>query len=414
MNSIRPGLFALIGAAGLSLAGAMVQPAAAQDKVLDWQDMRDWSVTCNANRYCIGLTTGKSKDGNRLSFKLERSKKDYARIYVTVNPKNQKLELGDHVDVDITGHDYHFFGDVKKVYKGNEMAFAEKATNKSITKLREGRFATITVKSKAGLTVKYDVSLQGVSSVLAMMDVVQGRLDREDAAVVTGGEGASLPSHYDLSAGKAPPAPAADEKDEQQKDPEEDIVYPDEDEQPAQNTANSNAGSDNSEEIEDSGIGSAFYIYNVKELPDEVQMPGYRMLGCDFPNVVQGYGARSVSVEPGVAFYFVPCQGGDVNVAHYVALEVSGSVHILDFQEGASETGDRVSLVSNPAWDAEKELLSVIEYHSPQSDCGKHEWHNMAWDERVLYLSEFRLKSTCDGKFTPPESWPVEWDGEGG
>lgn len=139
-------------------------------------------------------------------FKLERGNKVDARIFVTTAPIGKTLTLRSHISVDIIGHDYEFFGSVQKVYDGNEAAFAESYTNKSIQKLREGRFATITVKFGDDIgTVACGVSLQGVSSVLAMMDVVQGRLDRVDAAVIRGGEAKTLTSYHDLSAGRGPP-----------------------------------------------------------------------------------------------------------------------------------------------------------------------------------------------------------------
>lgn len=372
---------------------------------LEPQVMRDWTVRCHDSRYCIAETPGKSASGEKMLFKLERSGKPDAKIFVTTAPDGPELSLNSHVKVEIVGHDYSFWGDVSKVYDGNQMAFVESPQNRSIQKLRSGRFATITVKFGDGKpTIAYDVSLQGVSSVLAAMDVVQGRLDREDAAVVTGGEDKSLTSHYDLAAASAPEKPGPDEKSYITKDPEEDIEYP------TDSPADPPAG-DGSEE--ESGLGETTIVYDIKQLPDEVQMPGYRMLDCDFPAAVEAFGAQTINLEPGVFLYFVACQNADVNVPFYAALEVAGSVETLEFQEPASATGQRISLITNPSWDKQRSVLTSYQYFSPEQDCGQYEVHMFDPVSNLFNLSEYRRKETCDGVQTSPKDYPMEWNGEG-
>ena len=362
--------------------------------------MRDWTVRCSDTRYCIAETPGKSANGDEMLFKLERSNKVDAIIYVTTAPKGIELSLNSHITVEVVGHDYGFHGNVKRVYDGNEAAFTERPGNKSIQKLREGRFGVVTVKFGDGKgTVKYDVSLQGVSSVLAMMDVIQGRLDREDAAVVIGGEAKTLTSHYDFSAGKAP-APSKEKGEAKAKDPEEDIEYPDEDET-------------ETESPEESGLGQADLVYDAGKLPDRVLMPGYRMLDCDLPNAIEAYGAQVINLEPGRFLYLVPCQLGDVNVAYYVALEDAGETDTVEFQVPASDTGQPEALLMNAAWDKSLNGLISETFFSPGRDCGKHEKHVFWPDEAKFYLSEYRLKENCDGVSTPTSSYPIEWNGEG-
>lgn len=369
--------------------------------VLERQTMRDWTVRCTDERYCIAETPGKSANGQEMLFKLERSNKPDATLYVTTAPKGIELSLNSHISVSVVGHNYRFYGDVKRVYDGNEAAFTEKPGNQSIQKLREGRFGEVTVKFGDGKgTVKYDVSLQGVSSVLAMMDVIQGRLDREDAAVVIGGESKSVPSHYDYSAGKAP-APSKDKSNAITKDPEEDIEYPDEEE------------TTQTESPEESGLGQADLVYDAKKLPDRVLMPGYRMLECDLPNAVEAYGAQVINLEPGRFLYLVPCQLGDVNVAYYAALEDSGETDTVEFQVPASATGQPEALLMNATWDKSLNGLISETFFSPGRDCGKHEKHVFWPDEGRFYLSEYRLKENCDGVATPTGSYPIEWNGEG-
>lgn len=365
-------------------------------KTLEKQVMRDWSVECNARRYCVAQTDGISTDGEIMVFKLERGNKIDAHIFVTTAPKGKTLTLQSHITVDIVGHDYSFHGPVQKVYDGNEAAFAETFTNKSIQKLREGRFAQVTVKFGGdGGTVAYDVSLQGVSSVLAMMDVVQGRLDRQDAVVIRGGESNSLTSYHDLSAGLAPPKPDAGEKEVLGKDPEEDIVYPDD------------------EPSEESGIGDTVLEYDAAKLPDRVLMPGYRMLGCDLPSSVEAYGAKIINLAPGQFLYLVPCSNADLNIPYYAALEDAGAVDTLEFQVPASATAQPSSLLINADWNQSRGGLFSHQYYSSNRDCGRQEFHTFSEQESRFYLSEFREKPDCDGAQTRPSSYPMEWNGEG-
>lgn len=352
---------------------------------------------CRDNRYCVALTTGKSEAGDKFVFKLERSDKPHSKIHITSKPDKVPLNLGDQVTVDVIGHEHQISGEVEKVFKGNEMAFAVETLGKDILKLRQGRFAEISIDFKgAGKKISYSISLQGVASVLAMMDVVQGRPDREDAAIVSGGEDASLVSNYDFSAGKAPPAAQSDEKEEVASDPEANIEYPDE-----------------GEDDEDIGIGSATLVYEEKDLPERVLMAGYRVFNCDFPSVLKGHGAQVIGLDPGVFLYLVPCKTGDVNVEHYAAVEIAGEVEALEFQEPASATGERISTIINPSWDNNRNVLVTYQHFSPNYDCGRFERHNLSIEEKMTYLAEYRLKENCDGKTTLLEEYPLKWNGEG-
>ena len=386
--------FSRLSAALALLLASAIHPGRAQN--LETQTFRDWSVLCRDSGYCIASTSGRSRNGEVVTFKLERNPKPGSKIFVTIQPSEHMLAVGMKVDVNIVGHDYHFFGPVRKIYDGNEMAFAEKTANKSIQKLREGRFGEITVEFGGSVgKVKYDVSLQGVSSALAIMDVMQRRLDREDAAVITGGESMTLPSWYDFSSGKLAPLAKDEKEEERPRDPEEDIDYGEE------------------EVDEDALLGQASVVYEVNQLPDGVQMPGYRMLNCAFPDVVTAFGAKVINLDPGVFLYLVPCRAADANVPHYAALEVAGETETLEFQEPASDTGQRVSLIINPEWRPDAGQLSSHQYFAATLDCGRYESHNISYEEKAAYLSEYRLKKNCDGKVTAPSSYSLVWNGEG-
>jgi len=96
-----------------------------------------------------------------------------------------------------------------------------------------------------------------------------------------------------------------------------------------------------------------------------------------------------------------------------VALETAGEVEILEFQEPASATGKRLSLLTNAGFDKASGKLTSYQYYSSTSDCGRHETHNIAMNEKTTYLSEVREKENCDGQVVAPSSYPMTWNGEG-
>ena len=72
--------------------------------------MRDWTVRCTEERYCIAETPGVSKAGDKMLFKLERGNRVDGKIYITTAPKGKQLSLISHIKVSIVGNDYSFWG----------------------------------------------------------------------------------------------------------------------------------------------------------------------------------------------------------------------------------------------------------------------------------------------------------------
>lgn len=374
---------------------AVLCATGANAATLETQYLRDWTVSCRDNRYCVATTRGQTDAGEKVIFKLERGNKPGSKIFVTTKPDKYTLALGMKVDVSVIGHDYHFFGNVTKVYGGNEMAFIEPFDARTIRKLREGRFARITVEFGGDIGAKsYEISLQGVSSALAMMDIIQGRLDREDAAVVRGGEAMGSPSTYDFSGAVAPPAPAIDDKQAAQRDPEENIDY-------------------SAENTEDSALGDTAFTYKQSDINDRILIQGYRVLGCDLPAAIEAFGVQSINLEPGLFLHLVPCHMADVNVPYYGVLENAGTYNLVTFQHSSIEENANPSLLINAAWDRASNTLTGYGFHSSNHDCGSHSRLNLAITEAKFYLSEYRLKENCDGRTSSPENYPLFWSGEG-
>ena len=334
----------------------------------------DWSVTCSTRLYCVATVTGYSATGEAVRFKLERSNKPDARIFVTTNP-DYALDLGMRVDIDVLGldEDYGVFGEVTKVYKGNEMTFAGAARRTLVQKLREGSRGRVTVEFGGTIgTVAYDVSLNGVTTALLVMDRAQDRIDRRDAAVAWGGHPA--PEDEPAAAEKASPAPTVSNVA---------LVQPE----------------------------SAYRVYDLGGLPDSVLKPGYDMFNCDLQNTLNGFGAEVYGSKTGPTAYIVPCQAGDVNVDYYVMLAHRGATaaNTYEFESPPDFNASMRTTLVNPMWDPATKTLTSTTYHSPNYDCGVYEIHQYSEEADFFELIEYREKSDCNGVTTPPEGFPLSW-----
>ena len=359
------------------------------------QSARDWYVTCNDDLYCIAETPGTSNADNKMKLKLERSNKQDGSIFVTVNP-GITLKEGMRVDISVLGQDYEAGGKISKIFKGNEMAFAGPARRELIEKLRVGNKGQVTVKFGGDVgTVVYDVSLKGVTTALLLMDQAQQRLDRVDAAIAWGGEPADS-----LSQAREPEGDEIVGEDGHEDQSEE--AYAAANTQ-AQDAAISDFSSD---------IGSGSRLYSVNELPDAVAMPGFRVFECDMENTLQGYGAIAQGAGNGNVIFMVPCQSGDVNIEHYIAM--TGPKHgnfanTYEFETPPDFNQPNQSTIINPQFEAETGTLTSIQYYSPNSDCGVYSKHAYVADQDFFELLEYREKITCDGKYTPPENYDLVW-----
>ncbi|MEM7069855.1 MAG: DUF1176 domain-containing protein [Pseudomonadota bacterium] len=380
MNFGRLFLFAVAPVAGILLAESFTLPAAAQGIS---ERARDWWVTCRDDLYCIAETPGTSSSDPEMQFKIERSNKENGKIYVTVSPSH-KLELGMRVDISVLGMDYEAGGKVKKVYKGNEMAFTEKTSSELLLNLRKGKKGQITVKFGGDIgTVVYDVSLTGVTTALLLMDQVQQRLDRVDAAIAWGGE----------------PVDSLSAKREPQGD---EVVGED-------------GHEDQSKVIlaHDTGNGKwATQFYNPEDIPDAVLMPGYRTLDCAMEEALGAFGARGFGLGDGHDLYLVACQNGDVNINHYVAMvgpKHGNFANTYEFELPLDYNQPNRSTITSPNFDNDTQTLTSVTYHSQNYDCGIYEKHQYVADGDFFELVEYREKSDCDGVTGPPEGFPLVW-----
>ena len=366
------------GGIAIALSTAFVNGTAAQTGPVT---VRDWTVRCTDELYCIARTTGYAENGDELTFKLERGPKYDSSVYITSGPTHM-LELGMRVDVDVTdlAEPYGIYGTVKKVYKGNEMAFSGDARRKIIRKMREGRQGKVTIDFGGPVgRVVYDVSLSGVTSALLFMDQAQGRLDRYDAAIAWGGE--NTPSEGALTGGGVPVAAALPEA-------------------PAQSSSSENWRQ------------SGSWVYAVEDLPFPVADIGQRQLECDLETTMSAIGGAANGFFYNNVLYVIPCQMGDRNFDSYVTAYSENDPSYARLYEFESPPGFNAPLrktIFNPSWDGETQRLTSTVYYGPDGDCGVYELFQYDEGNDFFELLEYREKPSCDGRQTQPEDYPMVW-----
>jgi len=331
----------------------------------------DWTVSCNADDYCIART----KNPAGMQLKVERSDKDVARLFVTVRaPGDVPLGEGMRVDIDVLDRGFSESETISRVYTGNEMTFSGAADRPLIEALRLGNRGQVTIKFGGTIGTRvYDVSLRGVSTVLADMDRQQGRADRVDAIVLRGG--------VSVDAGSAP----------------EPMQPPSEEPSPVI--------------AQDDLYGPARYaniVYAESDIPDAVLRIGYQVFSCDFPYVLDGYGAQVIGVTDSLELWMVPCNPADVNVDHYIVFHGGGETDFYEFRQDPRVAGT-AGLVVEPRWDNAKRRLTTMSYYGPDGDCGNFATYQYVSEDDAFDLIAFQEKDVCDGIMTLPEQYPMVW-----
>ncbi|MEM1375925.1 MAG: DUF1176 domain-containing protein [Pseudomonadota bacterium] len=334
----------------------------------------DWRASCDADLYCIARTDGASEFGEQMQMKIERSNKPAAPVFVSIRlPNAQPLSEGMQVSISVLESGFVESTEIERVYSGNEMAFSGRADRSLIQELRIGSIALISVEFGGQVgTAEYSVSLTGVTSVLAEIDRTQGRNEREDAIILVGGERLER----DEPKGSAAPIASAAERQP---------LYP--------------------------PVTFADTVYDESDIPDRVLMTGYRVFNCDFPFVLEGYGAQVYGVTDFLELWIVPCNPADVNVDYYVSLHSDADTEYYDFLE-APFADNRFSLVTNPSWSNETRRLTTWTVYGPDSDCGNFATYEYFTEDDAFDLVRYQEKPDCDGQFTQGEDYPLVWSAE--
>ncbi len=369
---------------------AFTGPAAAE---LARTTFGDWSVRCNDKNYCIAETEGESSNDEAFRLKVERGAKPGSDVFVTLRPTT-KLDVGMRARIEIESLDednYGYFGTASKIYTGNEMTFGGGADRDLIEKLRLGEDAQIQIDyGGATGTLTYWVKLSGLTHTLLAMDREQGRIGRLDAAVAWGGLPADGSVTVAPAAAKSTAAPRETQAATAPPPPANDLPPP---VMPSQDA------------------GARGLIYTVDELPESVQMMGYRTLDCRLDETLPAYGAQFYA-EGDVETWVVPCTMADANVPYFMAIHIPFNPSLDEWKEFETPPDfnqPNHALVNNLFFDPDTGQVTGTTYYSPNYDCGAFERHEVMAESGDYELVEYLEKSNCDGVTGPAEGWPLSW-----
>lgn len=368
---------------------AFTGPAAAE---LARTTFGDWSVRCNDKNYCIAETEGESSNDEAFRLKVERGAKPGGDVFVTLRPTT-KLDVGMRARIEIESleeDNYGYFGTASKIYTGNEMTFGGDAHRDLIEKLRLGEDAQIQIDYGGSTgTLTYWVKLSGLTHALLAMDREQGRIGRLDAVVAWGG----LPADGSVAVASAKTETAAPKETQAAAappPPANDLPPP---VMPSQDA------------------GARGLVYTVDELPESVQMIGYRTLDCRLEETLPAYGAQFYA-EGDVETWVVPCTMADANVPYFMAVHIPFNPSLDEWKEFETPPDfnqPNHALVNNLFFDPVTGQVTGTTYYSPNYDCGAFERHEMMAESGDYELVEYLEKSNCDGVTGPAEGWPLNW-----
>lgn len=362
----------------------------------------DWEVYCNDKNYCIAETSTKGTNGEAFRLKIERGAKAGGEVYVTFRPKTA-LEVGTRARIEIEGEEdnYGFFGLADKIYTGNEMTFGGAANRSLIENLRLGQKATVQIEFGGSTgSLSYPVSLKGLVHALLKMDEEQDRVGKLDAIIAWGG----VPAGETIDVAVASPPPTSESKAPSDtasaSATREETSASSAEPPPAQRAETGNTGN-----------GASNLVYSLNEIPDSIQMMGYRVLDCQLDEAVPAFGAQYYAVGD-VETWIVPCQMADANVPYYMATHIPFNPSLDEWQEFETPPDfnqPNHALVNNLHYDPDTEQVTGTTYFSPNYDCGTFERHEIEAESGKYTLIEYLEKSDCDGITGPPEGWPLKW-----
>jgi hypothetical protein len=349
------------------------------------QQMRHWWVECDQALYCKAETSGQSNDNDFMHLRLERWAEADSPIFVTVAPEHAFFE-GTRIEFDIPGVMMGISGVVSSVREGNAASFSERRESALVDSFRKGNAGVVRVFFEGELgTVDYQVSLEGVTDVLTVMDIVQQRLGRVDAAVAWGA------------------SPSGSLSD----------IFPDGgDEDGGDDMGATDEGGDAHME---EGPNGSFIDLLAEEgtIPDEVLMPGYRMLDCPkLSESIQNAGVLLNRDETARRTYLVPCAIGKANVSYYVVVHDPRNgleYETMEFQLPPGMNKPNRALVLNPVWNAYDQSMTITRFGNINRNCGAYEVHYWLPEARMFELALYREKKQCGGAQVQPEDFPIAW-----
>lgn len=349
------------------------------------QTMRDWWVECGPQGYCVAEVNGFSQSYDAVTLRLQRSEEGHAPILVSIRPE-RPVSAGQRFLLEIPETGDLYDGTVDRVSDGAfTVPFDPQGT--LIQGMRDGPDLFVTIFDAGGTgQVTYTVPLSGAVDSLTVMDIAQLRLGREDAVITTG------PMPADSWSDPFPGG--GDETDG------EDMGGVAED------------GDTGDAHMEEGPNGSWFdLVYAEGDLPDEVLMPGYRVLDCkDLAGSIGQVGAGITRDQRGRMWYAVPCAIGKANVQYYVVLHAPNAGHdhdLLMFQLPPAENKPDRAGILNPVIRADEDTIIATRYGNMNRNCGAYEIHRLNPDDGRLELNAYYEKRDCGGAQVAPKDFPL-------
>lgn len=340
------------------------------------QTVRDWWVSCDYVALCVAEATAISEDNQTLALSLARGPEENSQITLTIIPE-LALSKDTRIEINVPGFTSGFYGVVGDGAAQNAAAFSLPTRGELVQDMRQGAEAVVNIELEGDAgTVAYRFSLAGVTDALLMMDVVQQRIGRMDAAVAWGGNAPTSISDIALPS---------------------EIVGP-------------NTQGGHTEE----GMSGSYrdLIYLKSDLPKQVLKHGADTEGCNLDDAIPAFGELVVRDELGRLTYLVACQTGDLNIAYYIVLHhpENGIIYaLMAFEKPPELNMANQVIMINPEWMPAQNTMTFTTYNSPGGDCGVHEVHRYLPAETRFQLVEFRRKPSCDGDTTDPREYPVVW-----
>lgn len=345
------------------------------------QAVRGWWITCDYRGDCVAETRATTDENDALTLRLSRTRDAESAVLVSISAEARLLP-GMRVTLEGQEMGRRSFETVGQEGSDKALGFEVNARDPLIGSFRtEGSLLIRFGFGEVEIEQPFRANLSGVTDVLLVMDVVQLRIGRSDAAVAWGSNAPDSVSEVELPRIVLPATVAA-------------------------------------EGFGESGSGEAGtkVVYRTLELPQEVVDQGRQLFDCQLNDAIEAFGAVVTQDKTGLQAYLVACQTGDVNIAHYVVFHApaSGLVwRVMAFGSPPDSGEPQRSIVINPVWSPETNLMTFTSYDGPSADCGSHEVHRFRPYDASFELVEFRRKRDCDGKTDNPADYPVEWSLDG-
>ena len=219
------------------------------------QAVRDWWINCDYRGDCSAETTATTDTNEALVLRVSRTLERESPILVSITPETPVLQ-GMRVTLEVSDHGQRGFPATSDEGQENTLGFELDTEDPFIEDLRRGKNLHIRFGFEGlGTDESFEASLSGLTDVLLVMDVVQLRIGRTDAAVAWGGAAPSSISDVELPR----------------------VVLP-------------GNGTSDSDDQDPSNTTVTKVVYRTRDLPNEVVQYGHQVFNCNLDEAIEAFG----------------------------------------------------------------------------------------------------------------------------